>query len=103
MISGLLAAVAGVIETARLSAANPDGARGVELLAIAAAVIGGTSLSGGRGSVFRTFLGVLIIAVLQTGLSHAGAGDGAKSLITGLVTVAAVAFDRFRQRDSDDE
>lgn len=103
MISGLLAAVAGVIETARLSAANPDGSRGVELLAIAAAVIGGTSLSGGRGSVFRTFLGVLIIAVLQTGLSHAGAGDGAKSLITGLVTVAAVAFDRFRQRDSDDE
>lgn len=49
--------------------------RGFELLAIAAAVIGGTSLSGGRGSVLSTFLGVLIISVLQTGLAHAG-GEG---------------------------
>lgn len=102
-ICGGLAAVAGLVETARLSTGNPGGARGVELLAIAAAVIGGTSLSGGRGSVLRTFLGVLIIAVLQAGLSHAGAGEGTRSLITGLVTVSAVAFDRLRQHHDGDE
>jgi ribose transport system permease protein len=98
LLSGLCASAAGIIETSRLSTGDPSGARGFELLAIAAAVIGGTSLSGGRGSVLSTFLGVLIIAVLQTGLAHAGAGEGLRYLITGTITVAAVAADSLRDR-----
>lgn len=98
LFSGLCASIAGVIETSRISTGDPGGARGLELLAIAAAVIGGTSLSGGRGSVLQTFLGVLIISVLQTGLAHAGAGEGVRYIITGSVTVAAVAFDSWKNR-----
>ncbi|MFN5535962.1 MAG: ABC transporter permease, partial [Planctomyces sp.] len=101
VLSGLCASAAGVIETSRLSTGDPGGARGFELLAIAAAVIGGTSLSGGRGSVLSTFLGVLIISVLQTGLAHAGAGEGLRYLITGTITVAAVAVDSLRTRTAD--
>lgn len=100
LLSGACAAIAGVIETSRISTGDPGGARGFELLAIAAAVIGGTSLSGGRGSVLQTFLGVLIISVLQTGLAHAGAGEGLRYLITGSVTVGAVAFDAWRNRNA---
>ncbi len=98
LFSGLCASIAGVIETSRISSGDPGGARGLELLAIAAAVIGGTSLSGGRGSVLQTFLGVLIISVLQTGLAHAGAGEGVRYIITGSVTVVAVAFDSWKNR-----
>lgn len=101
VLSGLCASAAGVIETSRLSTGDPGGARGFELLAIAAAVIGGTSLSGGRGSVLSTFLGVLIISVLQTGLAHAGAGEGLRYLITGTITVASVAVDSLRTRTAD--
>jgi ribose transport system permease protein len=64
--------------------------------AIAAVVIGGTSLMGGRGSVLRTFLGVLIIATLQTGLAHVGASEPAKRMITGAVIVLAVIADVHR-------
>ena len=72
VLSGLLAALGSVFQVARLSSADPNGGIGMELSAIAAVVIGGTSLMGGQGSVFRSFLGVLIIAVLQTGLAQVG-------------------------------
>ena len=97
-ICGFLAGVAGVIETSRLGSSDPNGGGRIELDAIAAAVIGGTSLSGGRGAVVSTFFGVLIIAVLKTGLIQIGAGDGTKLIITGLVTVLAVAADSFRTK-----
>lgn len=96
IISGILAASAGLIETSRISAADPNAAAGFELSAIAAAVIGGTSLMGGRGSAISTFFGVLIIAVLQSGLSQLGVGDGSKKIITGLVIVLAVVIDSLR-------
>jgi len=99
-ICGFLAGVAGVIETSRLGSSDPNGGGRMELDAIAAAVIGGTSLAGGRGAVISTFFGVLIIAVLKTGLIQIGAGDGTKLVITGLVTVLAVAADSFRTRIS---
>jgi ribose transport system permease protein len=99
-ICGLLAGVAGVFETSRLGSSDPNGGGRMELDAIAAAVIGGTSLSGGRGGVISTFFGVLIIAVLKTGLIQVGAGDGTKLIITGLVTVLAVAADALRSRFS---
>ncbi|MBN2133529.1 MAG: ABC transporter permease [Sedimentisphaerales bacterium] len=93
-----LTAVAAVIQTARMSSANPNTAIGFELQAIAAVVIGGTSLMGGRGSVVSSFFGVLIIAVLGAGLAQIGAQEYTKRLITGCVIVAAVILDQYRHR-----
>jgi ribose transport system permease protein len=67
------------------------------LQAIAAVVVGGTSLMGGRASVVGSFLGVLIIAVLGAGLAQAGAQEPTKRLVTGAVIVAAVVADRLRR------
>jgi ribose transport system permease protein len=97
-LAGLLAAVAAVIQTARMSSANPNTAIGFELQVIAAVVIGGTSLMGGRGSVVSSFFGVLIIAVLGAGLAQVGAQESTKRLITGCVIVAAVILDQYRHR-----
>jgi ribose transport system permease protein len=97
VISGLLAGVAGLIQTSRLSTADPNSAVGLELPAIAACVIGGTSLMGGRGNVVNSFLGVLVIRILQTGLAHLGTSDAMKQIITGAVIVAAVVFDALRR------
>jgi ribose transport system permease protein len=97
-ICGLLASLGAVFQVARLSSADPNGGVGLELLAIAATVIGGTSLMGGRGSVVRTFLGVLIIAALQTGLAQVGAKEPTKRLITGAVIIAAVVADQERSK-----
>ena len=97
-VCGLLSGLAGVFQTSRLSSADPNAGIGMELSAIAAVVIGGTSLMGGRGSVVNSFLGVLIIAVLQTGLAQLGASEPTKRLITGSVIVAAVVVDAYRRR-----
>jgi ribose transport system permease protein len=96
--SGLLAGLAAVVHTARLASADPNAGSGLELQAIAAVVIGGTSLMGGRGSVVRSLFGVVIIAVLGTGLAQMGAAEPVKRLITGCVIVAAVVIDRYRNR-----
>jgi ribose transport system permease protein len=98
VISGFLAAAGAVFQVARLSSADPNGGIGIELAAIAAVVIGGTSLMGGSGSVLRSFLGVLIIAVLQTGLAQVGATEPTKRLISGAVIVLAVVADVHRPR-----
>lgn len=96
-IAGLLAGLGGVFQLGYLQSADPNAGIGIELSAIAAVVIGGTSLSGGRGSVVNSFLGVLIIAVMQTGLAQLGVSEPAKRIITGLVIVAAVLFDQYRE------
>src|SRR5262249_52145917 len=98
MLSGLLTALAAVIHCARLSAADPNAGSGFELQAIAAVVIGGTSLMGGRGSVVNSLFGVLIMAVLETGLVQLRAGEPTKRLITGAVIIAAVILDQYRHR-----
>ena len=95
---GLLSALAATFQVARLEAADPNAAAGMELQVIAAVVIGGTSLMGGRGSVVNTFIGVLIIAVLEAGLAQVGASDPAKRIITGVVIVIAVIADMLRHR-----
>jgi ribose transport system permease protein len=95
---GLLSALAACFQVAHLEAADPNAAAGMELQVIAAVVIGGTSLMGGRGSVVNTFIGVLIIAVLEAGLAQTGASDPAKRIVTGLVIVIAVIVDMLRQR-----
>lgn len=97
-ICGLLAAVAAVMETSRMESADPNMRTGFELQVIAAVVIGGTSLMGGRGSVVRSFLGALIISVLGAGLIVVDAGEPTKRLVTGAVIVAAAVLDYYRQR-----
>ena len=99
-LSGGLAGLGGLFNAAYLGAADPNAGIGLELSAIAAAVIGGTSLMGGRGSVAGAFTGVLIIAVLQSGLAQMGVTEPVKRLITGEVIIAAVLFDHWRLRKS---
>jgi len=98
VLCGMLASVAAVIQTSRQATSDPGAGTGYELQAIAAVVNGGTSLMGGRGSVARSFFGVLIIAVLERGLVQLGASTPAKRVITGLVIVIAVILDCYRQR-----
>jgi ribose transport system permease protein len=94
VLGGGLAAVAGLILTARLDAADPKAGLGYELDSIAAVVIGGTSLSGGRGSILGTLLGCLIIGVLNNGLVLLEVSPFWQDVIKGVVLVAAVAVDR---------
>lgn len=95
---GLLAGLAALFQVSRLEAADPNAGAGLELQVIAAVVIGGTSLMGGRGSVVSTLFGVLIISVLAAGLAQIGASEPTKRLITGAVIVAAVVLDTYRSR-----
>jgi ribose transport system permease protein len=97
-LSGALAALGGVSYCAQLSAADPNAGSGFELAAIAAVVIGGTSLMGGRGSVINSLFGVLVIAVLETGLAQIGAQESAKRMVTGAVIIIAVIVDFYRTR-----
>lgn len=98
LLSGTLVGLAAIMESARLATAVPSAGVGYELEAVAAVVIGGTSLMGGRGSVFHSFMGVLIIAVLEAGLSQVGAGEPTKRLVTGAAIVLAVVIDHYRTR-----
>ena len=87
MICSLLTSVAAVIHCSRLASADPNAGSGLELQAIAAVVIGGTSLMAGRGSIAGSFLGVLVIAALGSGLAQVGAQESTKRLVTGWVIV----------------
>lgn len=93
-LAGGLAAVGGLILTARLDAADPKAGLGYELDSIAAVVIGGTSLSGGRGSILGTVLGCLIIGVLNNGLVLLEVSPFWQAVIKGYVILAAVAVDK---------
>ncbi len=97
-IAGMLSGLGGLFQASRLGSADPNGGVGMELAAIAAVVIGGTSLMGGRGSVVNSFLGVLIIRVLESGLAQIGASDPTKRIVTGGVIVTAVIADAYRHR-----
>ena len=98
-LGGLLAGAAGLIVTARLDSAQPNAELGYELDSIAAVVIGGTSLSGGRGSVMGTVIGCLIIGVLNNGLFLLNVSPFWQQVVKGFVILAAVAIDRMSQRD----
>lgn len=93
-LGGGLAAVAGLIVTARLDAADPNAGFGYELDSIAAVVIGGASLSGGRGSILGTVLGCLIIGVLNNGLILRDVTPFWQQVVKGFVILAAVAADK---------
>ena len=98
VISGLMAGLAGIVYLLRLNVGSPIAAVGYELNAIAAVIIGGTSLSGGKGSVIGTFLGACILQVLNTGLQLLGVGDNYRPIIIGGVIVTAVIFDTYREK-----
>jgi ribose transport system permease protein len=93
---GSLSGLGGIFYASRLGSADPNAGVGLELSAIAAVVIGGTSLMGGRGSVINTFFGVLIISTLSAGLAQIGASEPTKRVITGVVIVVAVILDAWR-------
>ena len=97
-ISGLCAALGGIIYWVRLSTGTYLAGEAYELYAIAAAVIGGTSLAGGEGSVLGTLIGALIMAVLAKGLSTVGVDDMNQRIIIGAVIVAAALYDSSRHR-----
>ena len=99
MISGLMAAVGGVIFAARLSSVDLNAGGGTILLeAIAAAVIGGTSLFGGRGRVVAALLGALVIATIGNGLSLIGSSAATQYITTGIILLAAVVLDTVSRR-----
>jgi ribose transport system permease protein len=100
-LAGALAGVAGLIVTARLDSAQPNAGLGYELDSIAAVVIGGTSLSGGRGSVGGTVLGCLIIGVLNNGLFLLNVSPFWQQVIKGGVILLAVAIDKLNRRSGD--
>lgn len=93
MIMGALTGVAAIIYTARVGSASPDAGQLLELDAIAACVIGGTSLMGGRGTVFGAILGALIMASLDNGMSLKNVEPYMQNIIKGAILVAAVGLD----------
>lgn len=95
-LAGGLSAVAGLIVTSRLDSAQPNAGTGYELDSIAAVVIGGTSLSGGRGSIWGTVIGCLIIGVLNSGLVLLDVSPFWQQVVKGVVILLAVAIDRFK-------
>ncbi len=97
-LSGLFVGVGGVYQFSRLTVGNPTSGSGLELRIIAAVVIGGASLSGGRGSVLGTLLGALIMSVIANGCTMLGLQNPVQDMILGVIIVAAVALDQFRQR-----
>lgn len=97
---GVLAAVAGIVLTARVGSATSDAGRLMELDAIAAAVIGGTSLLGGRGSVWGALLGALIMASLDNGMSLLNTEPYWQPILKGAILVAAVAADVAGRREA---
>ncbi len=98
VISGLCCAISSILLTARLDSAVPVAADGYELDAIAAVVIGGTSMMGGEGKISGTFIGALIIGIVNNGLNLLAVPQGPQRMIKGAIIVAAVAFDILRKR-----
>lgn len=98
VISGACAGLAALIFLLRLNVGSPTAGVGYELTAIAAVILGGTSLTGGRGSVIGTFLGAALLQVLTTGLQLLGVGDNYRLIVIGAVIVLAVVLDTYRER-----
>lgn len=97
-IMGVLMAIAGIVMTARLGSAGPEAGRLLELDAIAACVIGGASLMGGRGTIFGAILGAFVMASLSNGMSMANFDNAWQDIVKGVVLVTAVGFDMISKK-----
>lgn len=97
MISGITSAISALILTSRLNSAEPVAGTGYELDVIAAVVIGGTSLMGGRGSVWGTLIGALLIGVINNGMNLLGISPYFQLVVKGVIIIGAVLLDRLRQ------
>lgn len=97
-VAGLFTGLGGVMIAARLGSAQPATGQGYEMFAIAAVVIGGTSLSGGKGSIVGTVIGSLIIATIQNGLQIISMPQEWQNVILGLVILITVFIDQLRTR-----
>jgi ribose transport system permease protein len=100
MISGTTSAISALILTSRLNSAEPVAGQGYELDVIAAVVIGGTSLMGGRGSVWGTLIGALMIGVINNGMNLMGISAYFQLVVKGLIIIGAVLLDRLREESA---
>jgi ribose transport system permease protein len=97
VISGLFAGLVGVLMASQLKGGDPKYAKDYELYVIAAAVVGGASLSGGEGKIFGTLIGAFLIAVIQNGMNLVGVTAYRQQVVLGAIIVGAVLFDRAKQ------
>ena len=97
VISGGLAGLAGLVALSRMGSGQPTAGQGYELNAVAAAVIGGTSLMGGEGSILGSFVGALIMAVIATGLDHMMVSQFIEEVVIGGMIIVAVIVDKLRR------
>ncbi|MBK8026694.1 MAG: ABC transporter permease [Chloroflexi bacterium] len=98
-ISGLLAAVGGVLVMSRLVSGAYQNGTNMTLMSVAAVVIGGTALTGGKGGIWGTLVGVFIIRVVEQGMVYLSVPSNAKEIVLGVIIVLAVALDVFRRGD----
>lgn len=96
-ISGLMASLGGIVQASRLVTGQPTAGTGYELDAIAAAVIGGTSLLGGEGSILGTIIGALIMGVLRNGANLLNISEFIQQVLIGIIIISAVIYDRHRR------
>ena len=96
MISGLCCGLAGILLTGRINSANPSVGEGFEMNAIAAAVIGGTSMSGGEGTIYGTIIGALVIQTIQNGLNLLQINAFWQNVAIGTIIIIAIIIDHFR-------
>ena len=99
-ISGLLAGLAGILLTSRITTGQPNAGAGFELDAIAAAVIGGTSTSGGTGTMTGTLIGVLLIGVINNGLDLLNVTSYYQQVVMGTIIIGAVVLDSWNQKNN---
>jgi ribose transport system permease protein len=95
-MAGIAYAVGAILFAARLNSGSPNYGSGMELQAIAATVIGGASLTGGRGNIFGALLGALIITIVQNAMNLNGVGSSQQAIIIGLIILVAVGIDMWR-------
>ena len=98
IISGVLSAVSGILLASRVNSGQPNAGLMYELDVIAAVVVGGTSLFGGRGTIIGTFIGAMLIAVLRNGLNLLNVGSYVQQIVVGVVILLAVLLDQLRQK-----